>query len=267
MTFRPDDVLLTDLVAVVTGAAQGIGKATALSLAAFGCDVAICDRQAEKLAGVAEEIEAMGRRVVSGVLDVRDAEAVDAHLEEVRTTFGRVDILVNNAGGTFVSPFLDVNDKGQKSLVDENFTQVVHFIRRCVPMMPATGGSIINITTIEAHRAAPGFAIYAAMKAAQENLTRSLACEFADRRIRVNAIACDAIETEGDSGLASQIEGGMGDYKIPWPEYGEPDDVAGAVVYLASRLSKFVTGSSVLVTGGADAARGWRRDGKGGWSP
>ena len=159
MTFRPEDVLLTDQVAVVTGAAQGIGKATALSLAAFGCDLAICDRQAEKLADVAKEIEGMGRRVVSGVLDVRDAEAVDGHLEEVRSTFDRVDILVNNAGGTFVSPFLDVNDKGQKSLVDENFTQVVHFIRRCVPMMPSSGGSIINITTIEAHRAAPGFAI------------------------------------------------------------------------------------------------------------
>lgn len=262
----PEAALLTDKVVVVTGAAQGIGKAAAISCANFGADVAICDRK-PTLDDTVEEIEALGRRVVAGQFDVRDGDAVAAHLEEVRSTFGRVDVLVNNAGGVFVSPFLDVNEKGTKALVDENYTQVLHFIRGCAPLFPETGGSIINITSVEAHRAAPGFAIYASMKAAVEQLTRSLALELADRWIRVNAIACDAIATEGDHELASQVGGLPGQYEIPWPRYGEPDDMAGPIVFLASELSRFVTGSTVMVTGGTDAARGWRRDGKGGWKP
>ena len=262
----PEASLLTDKVVVVTGAAQGIGKAAALSCAAFGADVAICDRKSE-VEQTAEEIRALGRRVVTGLLDVRDVDAVGAHLADVQRELGRVDVLVNNAGGTFVSPFLDVNDKGTKALVDNNYTQVLHFIRGCAPLFPETGGSIINITSVEAHRAAPGFAIYASMKAAVEQLTRSLALELADRWIRVNAIAVDAIATEGDHDLAEQVGGLPDQYEIPWPRYGEPDDMAGPIIFLASDLSRFVTGSTVQVTGGTDAARGWRRDGKGGWRP
>ena len=266
MTVTPDASLLTDKVVVVTGAAQGIGKAAALSAAAHGADIAICDRKSE-LEATADAVRSMGRRVVSGLFDVRDGDAVAAHLDDVKGELGRVDVLVNNAGGTFVSPFLDVNAKGQQALIDENYTQVLHFIRGCMPLFPETGGSIINITSIEAHRAAPGFAIYSSMKAALEQLTRSLALEFADRWIRVNAIAVDAVATDGDSELSGQMEGGLEEYEIPWPRHGEPDDVAGPIIFLASDLSRFVTGSTVQVGGGADAARGWRRDGKGGWRP
>lgn len=267
MTLTPDDALLTGQVVVVTGAAQGIGRATAQSAAAFGADVAICDRNAERLEATAAEIRSRGRSVVTGVFDVRDPEAVAAHLAEVKDTFGRVDTLVNNAGGGFVSPFLGVSPKGQQALMDENYGQKVSFIRGCVPLMPDTGGSIVNITSVEAHRAAPGFAIYASMKAAIENLSRSLALELADRRIRVNCVAVDAVPTEGDEALAAQVGGTPAEYQIPWPEFGVPDDVAAAVLYLSSRMGRFVTGSTVVVTGGTDAARGWRRDGKGGWKP
>jgi NAD(P)-dependent dehydrogenase (short-subunit alcohol dehydrogenase family) len=260
-----EDALLTDKVVVVTGAAQGIGKAAAISLANFGADVAVCDRK--DMSDTVAQIEALGRRVVVGSLDVRDVDAVGAHLADVQATFGRVDVLVNNAGGTFVSPFLDVSDKGTRALVDNNYTQVLHFIRGCAPLFPETGGSIINITSVEAHRAAPGFAVYASMKAAVEQLTRSLALELADRWIRVNAIAVDAIATEGDHDLAAEVGGLPDEYEIPWPRYGGPDDMAGPILFLASELSRFVTGSTVMVTGGTDAARGWRRDGKGGWRP
>lgn len=261
----PDDGLLNGKVVVVTGAARGIGKATAISCAAFGADVAVCDRE-PTLRDTVAEVEKLGRRAVAGFFDVRDGHAVAAHLGEVEEAFGRVDVLVNNAGGTFRSPFLEVNEKGTKALVDENYTQVLHFIRGCAPLFPDTGGSIINITSVEAHRAAPGFAVYASMKAALEQLTRSLALELADRWIRVNAVAVDAVRTEGDEALGAQF-GGVTDYEIPWPRYGEPDDVAGPIVFLASELSRFVTGSTVMVTGGTDAARGWRRDGRGGWKP
>ena len=163
--FDERSILLTDRVAIVTGAAEGIGRDTALLFARCGATVAICDRQEELLADVAAQIEALSRPVISTVLDVRDAEAVDAFVENIAATHGHIDVLVNNAGGTFVSPFLDVSPKGEASLIAENFTQVTHFIRRVAPLMP-DGSSIINITSIEAHQAGPGFGIYAAMKTA-----------------------------------------------------------------------------------------------------
>jgi NAD(P)-dependent dehydrogenase (short-subunit alcohol dehydrogenase family) len=258
---RPEDALLSDRVVVVTGAAQGIGKAAALACAAHGADLAICDRN-PAVVDTASAIEALGRRALTGVFDVRDAGAVGAHLGEVGAAFGRVDVLVNNAGGGFKAPFLEVNEKGTRSLIDENYTQVLHFIRGCAPLFPEGGGSIVNVTSVEAHRAAPGYAVYASMKAAVEQLTRTLALELADRRIRVNALAVDVIRTEafGDVDPAT-----LRTEQIPLGHFGEPDDVAGPIVFLAGDLSRFVTGSTLHVDAGTNAAGGWRRDGSGGW--
>jgi NAD(P)-dependent dehydrogenase (short-subunit alcohol dehydrogenase family) len=270
MTVTPDRARLDGKVALVTGAAAGIGKAIALSLAAFGADLAVCDRDAQHLAEVADAVQSSGRRCLSGVLDVRDGPAVEAWVSEVGQDMGRVDVLVNNAGGTFHAPFMDVRPKGQAALVDENFTSVTHLVRACVPLMPA-GGSIVNITSVEAFRAAPGFSVYAAMKAAVEQLSRTLALELCDRRIRVNCIAPDAIPTEGDAGLGQAVHGdedAITQYGTAVPlGVGHVDDVAGAAVYLAGDLSSFVTGSTIHVGGGSDAARGWRRTGDGSWRP
>ena len=265
---RPDSVLLTDRVVVVTGAAGGIGRATARACAAFGADIAMCDRDVAGLAAAADEVRAEGRRAVTGVLDVRDADAVAAHLASVGAEFGRVDVLVNNAGGGFAAPFLDVSAKGHDALVHENFTSVTHFVRGCVPLMPA-GGSIVNITSVEAHRASPNFAIYAAMKAAVESLTRTLALELADRRIRVNCVAPDAIPTDGDAALIAAVQGDAPrtPYATPLPFEGEPDDCAAAIVFLASSMARFITGTTIHVGGGTDAARGWHRNEQGRWVP
>ncbi|MBV8951639.1 MAG: SDR family oxidoreductase [Actinobacteria bacterium] len=267
--FDDSTVSLSGKVAIVTGAAQGIGEATALTLARFGADVAICDRQAEGLAATADAAKATGRDVVSTVLDVRDGDAVEAFAGEVRDRFGRLDVLVNNAGGGFHAHVLDVSAKGQRVLVDENFTSVTHFVRACVPLM-TNGGSIVNVTSIEAFRAAPGFGIYAAMKAAVESLSRTLALELSDRAIRVNTIAPDAIPTPGDASLSEAAYGGLsGDgytAKIPLG-WGQPEDCAAAVVYLASDLSRFVTGTTLHVDGGTMAGSGWQRRPDGGWSP
>ena len=136
-------------------------------------------KKVDGLAETAKGVEAASRRVHVGLLDVRDADAVAGFLAEVKRVFETVDVLVNNAGGGFFASFLDVNEKGQDALVRENFSSVTHFVRGVVPLMPESGGSIINITSIEAHRAGPGFAIYSAMKAAVANLTRSLALVLA----------------------------------------------------------------------------------------
>jgi 3-oxoacyl-[acyl-carrier protein] reductase len=249
MALRPDSVMLTDRAAVVTGAAGGIGRAIALTFASFGADLAICDRDAEKLEPVARDVEAAGRRAITGVLDVRDGVQVRRFIGDVTHQMRRVDVLVNNAGGGFFAPFLEVSEKGQEALILENFVSVAHFVRAAVPSMPQ-GGSIINVTSIEAHRAGPGFAVYSAMKAAIANLTKSLALELGERLIRVNCIAPDVIPTPGTGPIA---------VKTPLPRSGQPDDVAGAAVFLASDLSRFVTGTTVHVDGGNWAAGGWRQ--------
>ncbi|HEY8215616.1 MAG TPA: SDR family NAD(P)-dependent oxidoreductase [Acidimicrobiia bacterium] len=264
----PDAVSLQGKVAIVTGAAKGIGAATAGALARFGADLAICDRDDAGLEATAAAIEAVGRRCVTGVLDVRDAAAVDAWISAVTTELPVVHILVNNAGGGFYAGFLDVSAKGQASLVDENFTSVTNFVRACVPLM-AEGGSIVNVTSIEASRAAPGFGVYAAMKAAVENLTKTLALELATRSIRVNVVAPDAIPTPGDEDLAEAVSQGDRDAyeaKVPWG-WGTPDDCAGPIVFLASDLARYVTGTVVHVDGGSHAASGWTRRDDGTYAP
>ena len=238
-------MLLTGRLAVVTGAAQGIGRAIAEAYRAFGATVAACDRDGERLASLGADVQA--------VLDVRDEAAVAAWVDGLE----RIDVLVNNAGGTFQAPFSEVGSRAQQALVDENFSSVTHFVRACSPKM-TEGGSIINITSIEAHRAGPGFAVYAAMKAAVANLTKSLALELGERRIRVNCIAPDDIPTPGVGPLP---------VKTPLPNQGHVDDVAGAAVFLASDLSRFVTGTTIHVDGGNWAAAGWHRTSDGSFTP
>jgi 3-oxoacyl-[acyl-carrier protein] reductase len=249
LPFGPDAFSLRGRVAIVTGAAAGIGRAVALAFARFGADVAICDRDAPNLEELAAELRGAGGRVAAGVLDVRDTTSVGTFVEQVGVELGRLDVLVNNAGGGFAAAFLDVNDRGQDALVRENFTSVTNFVRACVPLMH-DGGSIVNITSIEAHRAAPNFAVYSAMKAGVANLTKSLALELGHRLVRVNCIAPDVIPTPGIGKI---------DVRTPLPIAGHVDDVAAAAVYLASDAARFVTGTTIHVDGGNLAAGGWMR--------
>jgi len=241
-------------VVLVTGAAAGIGAATAALFAEQGARLALCDRTP----AFGEGDDPFRR-----ILDVRDASALAAFVAAVAERFGRIDVVVNNAGGTFPAPLLDVSTNGEAALVAENFTQVTNLVRLSVPHMPE-GASIVNVTSIEAHRAAPGFAVYAAMKAAQANLTKTLALELASRGIRVNAMAPDVLETEGTGSL------GPGGHDAPAPgsayhpshrpplgHWGTARDGAGAILFLASDLARFVTGITLHVDGGNLAAGGW----------
>ncbi|MGB3412707.1 MAG: SDR family oxidoreductase [Microthrixaceae bacterium] len=292
MELSPESVLLTRRKAIVTGAARGIGRSTALALARFGAQVAVCDRLEDELDETVTMLKSLGCDAPVAVLDVRDSDAVAGWVASIEEEWGALHILVNNAGGGFVSDVVDVSAKGQAALIAENFTQVVDTTRVCVPMLIAGaandpmdstvedvrgsecvgrtlgGSSIVNITSVEAHRAGPGFGIYSAMKAAVANITRTLALELSQHRIRVNAIAPDMIPTPGDASLTLE-SGAMSDTAwdpTPWPEEGHPDDVASAVVWLAGPTSRFVTGTTIHVDGGTFASSGWkRRDGDGVW--
>lgn len=268
---RPDSVMLNDKIGVVTGAGTGIGKGVALGIARFGGHVAICDRNEGWLRETEAEIVAeTGARVLAHHLDVRQPERVKAWFEDIRDEFGRVDILVNNVGGVFAATFLQTSPKGEATLIAENFTSATDVIRNAMPLIP-DGASIINITSIEASRACPGLSIYGAMKAALENLTMSLALELGDRGIRVNSIAPDSIISPGGQGVATTppteftLPGLGKDSFVPMTPLrflGDPDDIAAAVVFLASPMGRFVTGSVLRVDGGNHGAGGWfrRRD-------
>ena len=258
MNPSPDSILLTDRVAVVTGAARGIGASTALALARFGADVAILDKDPTLLPDVAAGIEAAGRRCLSDVLDARDDDAVAAFMQRTLDELGPIDVLVNNAGGTFRARFDDVSPKGEHALIRENFSTVTNCVRHGIPLM-SDGGAIVNVTSVEAYHAAPAFGVYAAMKAAVEQFTKTLAVEYGHRGIRVNCVAPDMMPTPGDAALA---EGGThvidGTYATPLRRMGAADECAAVIVFLASDMASFVNGASILVDGGTVASGNWK---------
>lgn len=258
MLLHPDAVRLDGRTAVVTGAAQGIGEATARALAAFGADVALCDLQEQRLREVADSIAATGRTCRHRAFDVRDSDGVEAWAAEVAAELGPVDIVVNNAGGGFHAEFDAVSKKGEEVLVAENFGTVTNCVRAFVPRM-RDGGAIVNVTSVEAFHAAPGFGVYAAMKAAVQQFSQTLALELGGRGIRVNCVAPDMIPTPGDAGLAADAAAFIdGLHPTPLRRMGSPEECAAVIVFLASDLAAFVTGTTIPVDGGTVAAASWK---------
>ena len=254
MTLSPDDVRLDGKVAVVTGGGSGIGAGIARNLAAFGADVVIWERHEETGAAVAESFGG-----VHITTDVRESDQVDAALATTLERHGHVDVLVNNAGGTFASPLLETSEKGMDALYRANLRHVLVCTQRVARVMVdvGRGGSIVNITSIEGSRAAPGFAAYAAAKAGVINFTQTAALELAPHGIRVNALAPDMTLTEGLEATVPLAARATWPDAIPMGRVGHVDDVAGVAVFLASGLSSYVTGQTIHVDGGTAAAGGW----------
>jgi NAD(P)-dependent dehydrogenase (short-subunit alcohol dehydrogenase family) len=170
-------------------------------------------------------------------------------------------VLVNNVGGTFRAPFLDVEEKGWDALIATNLKTVFHGTRLVAPRMIAQGrgGLVLNVVSSEGVRAAPGYAPYAACKAAVINFTKTMALELAPHGIRVNALAPDICVTEGLRALLGPGEERRHRDLVPLGRAGVPDDLAGAAVFLASDLASYVTGVTLHVDGGTHAAAGWYR--------
>jgi 3-oxoacyl-[acyl-carrier protein] reductase len=251
---------LAGTVAVVTGGAGGLGGAISRDLAANGVHVASLDIDAEVTEELRDDLGDYDHLIRHG--DARDPEELAALFEAVDERWGRVDTLVNVPGGTFMADFVDTRPKGWDSLIRQNLMHVLHACHLAAPRMQAggRGGSIVNVTTIECHRAAPGFAVYSAAKAAVEQFGRTLAVELAPDGIRVNNVAPDysptpnMIKIAGDAPPKS-AEGAR--ISIPMGRGGDVRDLAGCVVFLASSLSSYVTGSTLHVDGGTFASSGW----------
>jgi 3-oxoacyl-[acyl-carrier protein] reductase len=255
--------LLAGRTALVTGAGAGIGKGIARAFATFGARVAVLDVRADGADATAAEI---GGDALAVPADARDPEAVARAVEATRARFGALDVLVNNVGGTFRAPFLETSEKGWDALVRANLKTVLIGTRAVAPGMIAAGrgGSIVNVVSIEAERAAPLYAVYAACKAAVSSFTRSMALELAPHAIRVNALAPDICLTEGLAGMTDEADRERHRFIVPLGRAGTPEDVAGAAVFLASALAGYVTGVVLPVDGGTHAAGGWYADPDGG---
>jgi 3-oxoacyl-[acyl-carrier protein] reductase len=249
-------VSLDGVVAVVTGGGAGIGRGIAAGLTAFGARVAIWEKAPDRCEAAAAEVDGL-----ACVTDVRDEDQVDAALRRTTDELGIPTVLVNNAGGVFVAPLLEAEPKGWDVLLRSNLTHVLLCTQRVARAMVSAElpGSVVNITSIEGTRAAPGYAAYAAAKAGVVNFTKTAALELAPHGIRVNCLAPDVTMTEGLRAVAPPgFERGLASM-IPMGRAGHVDELAGAAVFLASDLSSYVTGQTVHVDGGTAAAGGWYR--------
>ncbi|MFM7142426.1 MAG: SDR family NAD(P)-dependent oxidoreductase [Alphaproteobacteria bacterium] len=258
--------LLEGRVALVTGAGEGIGKAIALAFASHGAGIVIAEIRPDSGERTAGEIAAAGGRAIAVPTDVREASAVAEAVRTAEREFGGLDVLVNNVGGTFSRPFLEIEERGWDAILRTNLKSVFHGTRVAAPAIAARGGgSILNVVSIEGVRAAPSFAPYAACKAAVINFTSTMALELAPSRIRVNALAPDVCATEGvlrqvpAEALRRQAR------RVPLGRIAEPAEIAGPAVFLASELASYVTGVTLHVDGGTQAAGGWWADESGGW--
>jgi 3-oxoacyl-[acyl-carrier protein] reductase len=253
--------------AIVNGGAGGLGEAISLDLAANGVRVALVDRDADANARITTALDAIGVDSLVQHGDAREPEVLDALFAATAERWGRLDTLVNVVGGTFQAPFSEQSPRAWDALIRSNLTHVLHASSRAIPAMRAggRGGSIVNITTIEGYRAAPNFAVYSAAKAAVAQFARTLAVELAPDRIRVNSVAPDLTPTPNMMGISGDAEGGgpaMLDplnvqVSIPMGRLGVPSDIANAVVFLASGLSSYITGTTLHPDGGTFASSGW----------
>ncbi|WP_437898073.1 SDR family oxidoreductase [Sorangium sp. So ce124] len=241
-------------VAIVTGGGSGIGLACARELAYLGAKVALCGRRADKLEAAAKALAGdgvSGDDVLAAPCDIREPEQIAAFVGQVLGKFGRVDVLVNNAGGQFPSPAMDMTPKGWEAVVRNNLNGTFYMTREVArrAMLPARRGRIVNVTA-SVSRGFPGMAHTGAARAGVENLTRSLAVEWAALGIRVNAVAPGSnIRSSGTSQYGDELLE-LARRATPLKRLATPEEVSRLIVFLASDQNDFITGAVYGIDGG-----------------
>lgn len=238
-------------IALVTGGSRGIGRATALAFAREGADIAFChlddDAQAAR---TAEEIAALGRRVLQQSLDVADTAAARAFAERTAAAFGKVDILFNNAGSNIRKPFEAYTEQDFDRLLSVHVKGMFFLAQAVYPAMVARGeGCIINVASQRALKGAPNAAVYTTAKAAIIGFTRALAWEAAPRGVRVNAIAPGPIDTDLTATMAPPDRQAFID-ALPLHRFGRPEEIAATAVLLAGPQGGFYVGACLSPNGG-----------------
>ncbi len=242
--------LLEGKLAVVTGAARGIGQSIALRLAEEGADLALCDVQADWVAETKQKVEALGRRAEAYAVDVSKGDQVQAGVDAIVKDFGKIDIVVNNAGITRDGLLIRMSEEDWDLVMNINLKGTFLMTKAAAKyMMKQRSGTFVNIASVIGLMGNPGQANYGASKAAVSNLTKTTAKELAARGIRANAIAPGFIKTKMTDALSEDVRNQML-AAIPMKDFGTPEDVANVVLFLASDLSRYVTGQTLSVCGG-----------------
>ncbi|MBA4180628.1 MAG: 2-deoxy-D-gluconate 3-dehydrogenase [Anaerolinea sp.] len=243
---------LTGRVAIVTGAGRGLGKTMALALAAAGADVVVSSRTAAEIDSVRDDIRGLGRRSEAIAADSTREADCEALVARAVERLGRLDILVNNAGTNVRKPVLELSAEEYRGVLRTNLEGYFFCARAAGGAMVRQGsGKVINISSIMGRVALPGQAAYASSKGAIEQLTKVMALEWAARGVQVNAVAPAYFETELTKPLFEDRERReFIEERTPMGRWGQPHELAGAVIFLASDASSFMTGHTLVVDGG-----------------
>jgi 3-oxoacyl-[acyl-carrier protein] reductase len=243
---------LTGKTALVTGASQGLGARFAAVLAARGAKVALAARQVEKLDALKGEIEQAGGTACSVRLDVNELASINACLDQVAQDLGPLDILINNAGVAVSKPVLEQTEEDWDKVVDTNLKGAFFMAQAAARRMAGRdeGGSIVNIASVLALEVIGHLAPYAASKGGIWQITKTMALELARNKVRVNALAPGYIVTDINRDFLDGPAGQQMVKKIPQRRFGEPEDLDGALLLLASDAGRYMTGSIIVVDGG-----------------